>query len=125
MVRAEITHFTPEQYENYKAVKPMMCDLYPHTMKSHSPLPLSPEAINRMKSDPYIKFTDEALDDFFTIWQNRREYAMGVCLHQKYYCDAGLEQGDIPLEVIANRANHLALYARSINFQQRRWIPKK
>lgn len=124
MARKPVKKFSPEQYEDYKLVKPLMVDMYPDTMRPDTPLPLSPAAISRMKNDPYLKYTDEALDNFFEIWQTRREYAMGVCLYQTYYCDDGSLAEPIPLEVIADRAQHLALFARSINFQQRKWIPR-
>lgn len=122
--RSPMEMFTPEQFSDYQEVKGMMVDLYPNSMKPNNPLPLTDEAINRMKGDPYIRQTDEQLDNFFTIWQMRREYAMNVCIYQMYYCDAGQEQGPIPDNIIANRARQLAMYARSVNFSQKKWIRK-
>lgn len=106
--------FTDEQYTSYLLCYPMINNLYPALFDKQKPLPISPETIQLISTDPYIRYTDKELAAFFEIWQTRREYSVSVCMNQSYYGAGGDEAEPIPLEVICDRARHVAVIA--VNF---------
>lgn len=113
--------FSPEMYEAYQTIKPMMMGLYPLAMKPEDPLPLTIEAQQKMITDPYIRYSDNELAWFFTIWLARREYTMNICRLQKLYDENGVEVCDVPHEVLAERASHLARFTRTLDMSNRTW----
>ncbi|WKV17041.1 hypothetical protein [Salmonella phage PKM.Hi.22.6] len=107
--------FTQTEHDTYKRILSTMRQLYPFVMGGNKPLPLHPHAIERMKNDPYLRYSDEELETFFRIWIQRREYALQVCILQHYYCDAGTEVSKIPDATIADRAYQVAQFYKNVD----------
>lgn len=113
--------FTPEMYEAYQRIKPMMMQLYPNVLDDKEPKPINTATIARIKEDPYLRFSDEELAAFFNVWIARREYTLSICKLQTYYGDTGAEVGPIPVEEICDRARHLAKFSEKLNMSNRAW----
>lgn len=107
--------FTQTEHDIYKRILSTMRQLYPFVMGGNKPLPLHPDAIWRMKCDPYLPYSDEDMETFFRIWLQRREYALQVCILQCYYCDAGTELEAIPDAIIADRAYQVAQFYKNVD----------
>lgn len=107
--------FTKAEHDVYKTVLKTVRHLYPFVMGGNKPLPLHPDAIERMKRDPYLPHSDEDMETFFRIWLQRREYALQVCILQCYYCDAGTELEAISDAIIADRAYQVAQFYKNVD----------
>lgn len=124
MISKKIRKYEPEEYENYKTVKPLMAHLYPALFGHRIPLPIDPKAKELIINDPYLKSSDKELSDFMEIWCQRREYTLSVCMNQVYFNQRGEETGKIPLEIIADRAYALARVSSRLNFSKEKTRPE-
>lgn len=116
--------FTSEMYEDYKNLKNIFADFYPVVMNSDYPLPLSPEALKLMSSDPYVRASDESIENFFAIWTARREYSIAICNHQCWFSSDGLSKTEMEPEVICKRARHLARMSNLLDLSKSKKKPR-
>lgn len=99
--------YTKDMHTIYKEVRGILQDFYPVVLDSSNPLPLTEEAIQYIKNDPYLSHTDEELDTFFSIWVARREYSINVCILQRLHDSNGSVSCEAPIELVAERARHV------------------
>lgn len=113
--------FSPEMYADYQRLYKPIFDFYPLVFVKDRPLPVDAKTEDLIRTDPYIQCSEEEFNNFFTIWCARREYTASVCKFQVYFNDVGIETDPIPLDIIADRARHLARFSDILNMSDRSW----